>query len=151
MRGGVSVAFGIAAVLLVGSQLGGCSEALVARSSYRSHEAFTDESLASFERDGAAEVLSKGQVLATLGPPSHTIGQPDGEIFVYRREALDRWVIELNPAFVPTGIPTPPIPLYHGSFTRGRDDTLMVFFDREGRMRAKSVKLSIDAEDEENR
>ncbi|MGI9431925.1 MAG: hypothetical protein ACR2PQ_06915 [Myxococcota bacterium] len=146
MRSSIPVALGIAAALLLG-----CSEALVARSSYRSHESFTDESLARFERAGEAGVLSKAQVLASLGPPSHTIGQPDGEIFVYRREALDRWVIELNPAFVPTGIPTPPIPLYFGSFTRGRDDTLMVFFDRDGHLRGRGVKLTIDAADEEGR
>jgi hypothetical protein len=125
----------------------GCSEALVARSTHRSHESFTDESLERFERGTGAGDLSKADVLASLGPPTHTIGQADGEIFVYRREALDRWVFDLNPSFVPTPFPTPPIPLYFGSFTRGRDDTLMVFFDRAGRVRARSVKLSIDDPD----
>jgi hypothetical protein len=121
-----------------------CSEALIARSSYRSHEAFTDESLQRFDRARAAGELSKADVLASLGPPIHLIGQPDGEIFVYRRAALDRWTVDLNPSFVPTPFPTPPIPLYFGSFTRGRDDTLMVFFDAEGRMRATGSKLTVD-------
>lgn len=129
----------------------GCGEALIARARYRSHESFTDESLARFERTGSGVELSKADVLASLGPPTHTIGQPDGEIFVYRREALDRWVVDLNPSFVPIPFPTPPIPFYFGSVTRGRDDTLMVFFDREGRMRGRSVKLAIDASDEAER
>jgi len=129
----------------------GCGEALIARERYRSHESFSDESLVRFERTGSDVELFKADVLASLGPPTHTIGQPDGEIFVYRREALDRWVVDLNPSFVPIPFPTPPIPLYFGSFVRGRDDTLMVFFDREGRMRARSAKLTIDDADREKR
>ena len=131
----------LAALLL---PLAGCSEALIARSTFRSHEAFTDRSLADFERSQIARQLTKADVLASLGPPTHTIGQPDGEIFVYRREGLDRWIVDLNPSFVPTPFPTPPIPLYFGSFTRGRDDTLMVFFDPVGNVRARGAKLTIE-------
>jgi hypothetical protein len=146
----VAAAGRVCAVVLMSLAVG-CSEALVSRSSYRSHESFTDESLARFEREAEVRPLSKGEVLESLGPPTHTIGQPDGEIFVYRREAIDRWIVELNPAFVQIGVPTPPIPLYFGSVTRGRDDTLMVFFDREGRVRARSAKLSIDSQGDDGR
>jgi len=111
-----------------------CSEAIVSRMTYRSHAAYTDEAHERFEQSQQDGPIRKPEVLATLGPPILVIPQPEGDLFVYRREALDTTIIHLNPAFISYFGTMPPIPLYFGSFTRGRVDVLMVFFDTLGNL-----------------
>ena len=112
----------------------GCGGALYSRVSSRSHDAYGPGSLESFRGVQLGRVVSKADVLATLGPPIHVIGQADGEIFVYRRVARDTSVINLNPGAVSGLGAAPGIPLYLRSKTSGRDDTLMIFFDENGRV-----------------
>jgi hypothetical protein len=131
------------ALLLLATLSVGCAEALFSIDSFRSHDAYTAASLEEFAAIKAERPVTKADVLATLGPPIHVIGQDAGEIFVYRRLARDTRTINLNPSMVRVGIALPPIPLYFDSDTSGRDDTLMVFFDAEGRMRGESINLGI--------
>ncbi len=131
------------ALLLFAAVGGGCAAAIFSIVSFRSHAAYTDASLASFrELLGSGVAVTKPDVLATLGPPIEVIGQDDGEVFVYRRLARDTNVINLNPGMV-TFFAAPPVPIYFGSDSSGRDDTLMVFFDREGRLRNTGERLGI--------
>jgi hypothetical protein len=111
--------------------------------SYRSHQAYTDEGLAGYRALRARGSVGKADVLSTLGPPLEVIGQESGEAFVYRRRALDTNVVNLNPSMVSGLGPTVPVPLYFGSFTRGRDDVLMLFFDAEGRLRGDGLRLGV--------
>lgn len=122
----------------------GCSEAMLSRIAYRSHDAFTDASYEQYERRRDDGPLVKADVLATLGPPIHVIGQEEGDVFVYRRLASDTTILHLNPSFISYFGPMPPIPLYFGSSTIGRNDILMVFFDSEGRLRADGALFEID-------
>ncbi len=132
------------ALVLVAMLASGCAEAIFSIVSFRSHQAYSDASLASFrELLGNGRPVTKPDVLATLGPPIQVIGQDAGEVFVYRRVARDTSVINLNPAMI-TFITAPPVPLYFGSDTSGRDDTLMVFFDRDGRLRDQGQRLGIE-------
>jgi hypothetical protein len=131
------------ALLLLVTLSVGCAEALFSIDSFRSHEAYTEASLRAFAEVKAEGPVTKADVLATLGPPIHVIGQDAGEIFVYRRLARDTRTINLNPSMVRVGIALPPIPIYFDSDTSGRDDTLMVFFDSEGRMRGESINLGV--------
>jgi hypothetical protein len=131
------------ALLLLATLSAGCAEALFSIDSYRTHNAYTEASLAEFAAARAEGPITKAEVLATLGPPIYVIGQDTGEIFVYRRLARDNRTINLNPAMVTVFISLPPIPIYFDSDTSGRDDTLMVFFDSEGRMQGESVNLGI--------
>ena len=131
------------ALLLIAALSAGCAEAIFSIDSYRTHDAYTEASLGEFLEMGVAGPVTKADVLATLGPPIHVIGQDTGEIFVYRRLARDNRTINLNPAMVTIFISLPPIPIYFDSDTSGRDDTLMVFFDSEGRMQGESVNLGI--------
>jgi hypothetical protein len=121
----------------------GCAEAIFSIDSYRTHNAYTEASFARFQAARAEGQVTKAEALATLGPPIHVIGQDAGEIFVYRRLARDTRTLNLNPAMVTVFLPLPSIPLYFDSDTSGRNDTLMVFFDAEGRMRGQSVNLGI--------
>ena len=131
------------ALLLLAAVSVGCAEAIFSIDSYRSHEAYTEASLDEFVKLRATGPLSKADVLATLGPPVQVIGQDAGEIFVYQRLARDIRTINLNPSMITVFGPAPPIPIYFDSETSGRDDTLMVFFDSQGRMRGEGVNLGI--------
>jgi hypothetical protein len=53
-------------------------------------------------------------------------------------------VINLNPNTVTFGPPVP-IPLFFRSSTSGRDDTLMLFFGPDGRLRGDSLRLDLEA------
>lgn len=132
----------MAAAVLALAPCTGCAKAIFSIASYRSHEAYSDASFAAFQglEPGAA---GKAEVLAALGPPIHVVGQDRGEIFVYRRLARDTSVINLNPSTVSFLGPAPPIPLFYGSDTSGRDDTLMVFFDAAGRLRGHGTSYGI--------
>lgn len=135
------------ALLLVAPLTSACAEAIFSIVSFRSHDAYSDASLTRFREllsTGAA--VTKPDVLATLGPPIEVIGLDEGEVFVYRRLARDINVINLNPAMI-TFITAPPVPIYYGSDSSGRDDTLMVFFDREGRLRNAGERLGIGETD----
>jgi hypothetical protein len=138
---GVRMLVALLAVLLLG-----CGGALYSRESSRSHDAYTAASLESFRRAQADGLLSKADVLATLGPPIRVIGQEDGEIFVYRRVVTDTNAINLNPGVVSGLAPAPAIPLYLRSRTSGRDDTLMIFFDAHGQVRGESARHEVGDE-----
>jgi len=138
---------GLLALLLAALLASGCAEAIFSIVSFRSHEAYSDASLMRFrELMGAGVAVTKSDVLATLGPPIEVIGQDEGEVFVYRRLARDTNVINLNPAMI-SFVTAPPLPIYYGSDSSGRDDTLMVFFDREGRLRNAGERLGIGETD----
>ncbi len=129
------------AVLLGAAALAGCGPTLIAVTSYRGHRAIEPDGLEAPARllaDGGAD---KAQVLAKLGPPVSILGQDDGEVFVYRRVARDTNTIDLNPSHLFPA--APPVPVYTDTDISGRDDLLMVFFDREGRVRAASIRHSI--------
>ena len=130
-------------LLVIAALSAGCAEAIFSIDSYRSHDAYTEASLGDYVKRRAAGPVTKADVLATLGPPIHVIGQDTGEIFVYRRLARDTRTININPSMITLFLSLPPVPLYFDSDTSGRDDTLMVFFDSEGRMRGESVNLGI--------
>lgn len=130
-------------VALLAALLLGCGGALYSRESSRSHDAYTAASLESFRRAQADGLLTKADVLATLGPPIRVIGQEDGEIFVYRRVVTDTNAINLNPGVVSGLAPAPAIPLYLRSRTSGRDDTLMIFFDAHGQVRGESARHEV--------
>ncbi len=130
--------------LLLGVTLStGCAEAIFSIDSYRTHDAYTEASLGEFVEMRTAGPVTKADVLATLGPPIHVIGQDTGEIFVYRRLARDTRTIDINPAMVTLFFSLPSVPIYFDSDTSGRDDTLMVFFDSQGQLRGESVNLGI--------
>ncbi len=130
--------------LLLGATLSiGCAEAIFSIGSYRTHDAYTEASLDEFVKLRSAGPVSKAEVLATLGPPIQVIGQDTGEVFVYRRLARDTRTINLNPAMVNLFGPTVPIPIYYDSQTSGRDDTLMVFFDAQGRVQGEGFNFGI--------
>jgi hypothetical protein len=131
------------ALLLMAALSTGCAEAIFSIDSYRSHDAYTEASLAAFAAARAEGRVSKADVLATLGPPIHVIGQDEGEIFVYRRLARDTRAINLDPSTISVFISLPSIPIYFDSQTSGRHDTLMVFFDSQGRMRGEGIHLGI--------
>ena len=127
------------------------SEAIFSMVSFRNHNAHTDASFVSYQRIQTQGVVTKVDVLATLGPPLHVIGQADGDIFVYRRVASDTRIVDLNPSMV-SFVTALPVPIYFNSNTSGRDDMLMVFFDAEGRARSEGARYaverrSVDAED----
>ena len=131
------------ALLLVAVLSSGCADAIFSIDSYRTHDAYTEASLEAFREVMRERPVTKADVLATLGPPIHVIGQDAGEIFVYRRLARDTRTINLNPAMVSVPVSLPPIPVYFDSETSGRNDTLMVFFDSQGRMQGESVNLGV--------
>jgi hypothetical protein len=131
------------ALLLVAALTVGCAEAIFSIDSYRTHEAYTEASLNDLVEMRTEGPVTKADVLATLGPPIHVIGQDAGEIFIYQRLARDTRTINLNPSMITVFGPAPPIPIYFDSETSGRDDTLMVFFDSQGRMRGEGVNLGI--------
>jgi hypothetical protein len=131
------------ALLLIAVLSSGCASAIFSIDSFRTHDAYTEASLEAFAELGGDRPVTKADVLATLGPPIHVIGQDAGEIFVYRRLARDTRIINLNPGMVSVPISLPSVPLYFDSETSGRDDTLMVFFDPEGRMQGGSVNLGV--------
>jgi hypothetical protein len=131
------------ALVLVAALSVGCAEALFSIDSYRTHDAYTEAFLNDFVKMSVEGPVSKADVLATLGPPSHVIGQDAGEIFVYQRLARDTRIINLDPSTISVFISLPSIPIYFDSQTSGRHDTLMVFFDSQGRMQGESVNLGI--------
>jgi hypothetical protein len=131
------------ALLLVAALSVGCAEAIFSLDSFRTHDAYTEASLEAFVEMRDDRPVTKADVLTTLGPPIHVIGQDKGEIFVYRRLARDTRTINLNPSMVSITFALPPVPLYFDSQTSGRDDTLMVFFDSEGRLQGESVNLGV--------
>lgn len=130
--------------LLVPLLLTGCAEALFSRTSMKSHVAYTDSDFDAYLAIREVGATRKGQVLATLGPPIQVLPQDRGDIFVYRRRARETNVINLNPAMVSGFGPTVPVPVYFRSATTGQEDTLMVFFDAEGRLRGESLIRNID-------
>ena len=121
-----------------------CAEAILSRTSFRSHDAYSDEAYAAFREILEAGGVSKGEALATLGPPIHVIPRDLGEVFVYRRLARDTDVLNLNPAMVSGLGPTVPIPIYFDSSSSGRNDTLMLFFDAAGRLVNEGRRFGID-------
>jgi hypothetical protein len=123
----------------------GCAEALYTSTSFRSHDAYTDADYARYQDALDSPPLGKAEVLATLGPPLQVIRQESGDVFVYRRQAVDVSIINLNPGMVSVFGPTVPVPLYFDSTTSGRSDTLMVFFDAHGRMQGDSERWDIEA------
>ena len=131
------------ALLLIAALLAGCAEAIFSLESHRTHDAYTEASLDEFVKLRAAGPVSKAEVLATLGPPIHVIGQDTGEVFVYRRLARDTSTINLNPSMVSLFGPMPPIPIYFDNRTSGRDDTLMVFFDSQGQVQGEGFNLGV--------
>jgi hypothetical protein len=131
------------ALLLVSTLSIGCAEAIFSIDSSRTHDAYTEASLNEFVRMSVEGPVSKADVLATLGPPIHVIGQEAGEIFVYQRLARDTRTINLDPSTISVFISLPSIPIYFDSDTSGRHDTLMVFFDSQGRMQGEGVNLGI--------
>ncbi len=131
------------ALLLSAALSVGCAEAIFSIDSYRTHDAYTEASLGEFQETRTEGPVTKADVLATLGPPIHVISQEVGEIFVYRRLARDTRTIDLNPAMITVFFSLPSMPLYFDSDTTGRDDTLMVFFDSQGRTRGEAVNLGI--------
>ncbi len=133
---------GLVLCALLGS---GCGQALFSIVSFRSHDAYTDVALARFYELIAATggKVSKPEVLFTLGPPIQVVGQDEGEIFIYRRLARDTSIINLNPSMISFVGPLPPIPIYFASDRSGRDDTLMIFFDREGRLANQGLRLGV--------
>jgi hypothetical protein len=130
-------------ILLIAALLAGCAEAIFSLESHRTHDAYTEASLDQFVKLRDMGPVSKAEVLATLGPPIHVIGQDTGEVFVYRRLARDTTTINLNPSMVRLSVPAPPIPIYFDSRTSGRDDTLMVFFDSEGWVQGEGFNLGV--------
>lgn len=122
----------------------GCSNALFSWTHVRSHSAFTDESYEAFRELKAAGPVTKADVLSTLGPPLHVVGQETGDVFVYRRRARDTRTVNLNPSFISFAGPAPPIPIYYGSSISGYTDTLMVFFDPQGRMLDEGQRFEIE-------
>jgi hypothetical protein len=131
-------------VACVGPILLACSEAVLSLTRIRTHDAYSDASYAAYERARDGGAVTKAEVLAMLGPPIQVIGQEDGDIFVYRRDARDSRVLHLNPSMVSLGVAAPPIPIYYNSRTSGRDDTLMIFFDAEGRSRGQGLRLDVE-------
>ena len=134
-----AIALGIVSLLATG-----CAEALFSRVSIQSHAAYTDADFAEFLAIREIGSTRKGQVLATLGPPIQVLAQDTGDVFVYRRHARDTNVVNLNPSMVSGFGPTVPIPIYFRSSTTGREDTLMLFFDAEGRLRGQSLLRGIE-------
>ena len=135
-------------LLLLGGASLGCSDAFLSLITFRSHHAFTEESYEGYRETRRAGPVTKADVLTTLGPPIQVLVQDEGDVFVYRRVARDTRIIHLNPSFVSYFGPMPPVPLYFGSFTVGRNDELMVFFDRDGRLREDAVRFEINRERE---
>lgn len=122
----------------------GCSEAILSWTRFHSHSAFTDASHDAFhERLDAGEV-TKTDVLATLGPPLQVIARDTGDVFVYRRRVRNTRIVNLNPAFVSFVPVAPPIPVFFGRFSSGYSDTLMVFFDAEGRLLSEGERFEIE-------
>ena len=119
----------------------GCGPALFSITSYRGDLALDRERLEALELLLAAARAGKAEVLDVLGPPAGILGQPDGEVFLYRRVARDANTVSLNPSYVFP--PAPSVPIYVDADVSGRDDLLMVFFDQEGRLRSASLRQSI--------
>jgi len=131
-------------LLLCSLMLTGCAEALFSRVTMRSHAAYSDADFSEFLAIRQIGSTRKGDVLATLGPPVQVLAQDRGDVFVYRRSARDRSVVNLNPAMVSGLGPTVPIPIYFRSVTTGYEDALMLFFDHEGRLLGDSLVRGID-------
>ena len=73
---------------------------------------------------------SKGEVLAALGPPGRVLPLPAGDVFVYRRRSVDLSILQVNSGFfLPVGLP-----LYGEREGDRRDEAVMIFFDRQGRV-----------------
>lgn len=132
------------ALLMAAVLSSGCADAIFSIDSFRSHEAYTDASLEAFRSALSRGELTKADVLATLGPPIRVIAQDAGDIFVYLRLARDTRTVNLDPGMVSVPISLPSVPLYFNRETSGRDDTLMVFFDSEGRMQGHSINLGVE-------
>lgn len=127
---------------MIASLTAGCSEAIFSMVSFRNHYAYSDAAFVEYQmiQQKQGEV-TKADVLATLGPPIHVIGQSEGDIFVYRRKAVDTRSIDINPSMVSFSVP---IPIFFGSRTSGRDDTLMLFFDAEGHVRGEASRFDVE-------
>ena len=127
--------------ILLALILTGCSPAIFTITSYRGHTALDEASLRGLADLADRGVLSKAQILETLGPPVTVIGQDDGEIFMYRRIARDTSTLFVNPGYVVP--PAPSIPLWSDADVSGRDDLLMVFFDERGDVRGASFRKRV--------
>ena len=144
MNGGLEIGSGgmsrfvLLAILLATSA---CGPTLIALESYQALDEVGSPGAGNIERLASDESLTKPDVLALLGPPVSVIGQPDGDVFVYRRVARDRSSLNLNPAYV---VPVaPPVPVYTDVDVTGRDDLLLLFFDVKGQVRGASLRHSI--------
>lgn len=134
------------AALVVLCLLGcGCAKAIFSRVTTRSHQAYTDADFAEFLEIRQLGETGKAEVLATLGPPIEVLSQDSGDVFVYRRRIRESNVINLNPNTVSGFGPPVPVPLFFRSSTKGRDDTLMLFFGPDGRLRGDSLRLNLEA------
>jgi hypothetical protein len=131
----------LVALLACGSL--GCADAIFSVVSFRGHDAFDDEAFRQFEADRARGVVGKPQVLAVLGPPTDVLRQDAGEIFLYRRVARDLSVLNLDPSMLPVLGTLPPVPLFFRRELSGREDTLMVFFDAQGRVGGHAARFAI--------
>ncbi len=135
---------GVAVLLLAATLATGCSRAIVSWTRFRSHDAYTDYAYESYRERRASGPMSKQDVLATLGPPIEILAQESGDVFVYRRRARDTRTLNLNPSFISFLAAAPPIPVYYRSATSGFSDTLMVFFDGEGRVVDDGQRFDIE-------
>ena len=81
----------------------------------------------------------KPTVLATLGAPNVVLEQPTGDIFMYRHLYADTDNVNVN-----TGLFSAfPIPLYTRVDGERRDDAVLVFFDRDGRVRDAAARRRV--------
>lgn len=72
----------------------------------------------------------KARVIELLGPPGEVLPHADGDVFTWRLRHIDLELLQLNAGLV-TSVP---VPLWVRSDARRLDDTVMVFFDRDGRV-----------------
>lgn len=135
----------IIAALVCGFLLSGCAEAIFSRVTRRDSAAYSDADFTRYAKLRKMGTTGKGEVLSTLGPPVQVLAQDHGDVFVYRATSRVTDVINLNPSTVSGFGPTVPVPLYFSSDTTGREDTLMLFFDTEGRLVGESLARGIDA------
>lgn len=125
--------------------LTGCAEAIFSRVTRRDGAAYSDADFVRYTKQRQMGVTRKGEVLSALGPPIQVLAQDQGDVFVYRATSRVTDVINLNPSTVSGFGPSVPVPIYFRSDTTGREDTLMLFFDAQGRLVGESLARGIDA------
>ena len=134
----------VGSALLLAALLVGCADAIYTRTRHRSHEAYTEQSYAAFRQlQATGDAVTKAQVLGSLGPPLEVIRQAEGEVFVYRRVGRNVDVLDLNPGQV-SGLTPVDVPIFYQAWIEDRDDTLMIFFDAEGKMVGEGQRLAVE-------